>query len=179
MRFFSSKKARGFTLIEVLVSLFVFSLMMAAVSQIFATAFSGYRSTRAIQQDIDNTQYSINVIAKELRTSSVVSAAGNVTAVQFYDHSQGKCFRYRINGGNLQVASGAAADVGTCSTMALAAFTTISTGVVTGSFQVTLSTNAPRHVGKVTVALDISEGPTHHARIQTTVSLRDFGASGF
>jgi prepilin-type N-terminal cleavage/methylation domain-containing protein len=173
---------RGFTLIEVIVSLFIFSIMMVVVSQVFASAFSGYRSTRAIQRDIDNAQYSLNIIAKELRTSSVVNpASGNLvnsSFVQFFDHSQSKCFRYRISGGNLQVASANVADVAACSGATLSTFTNITTGVINGSFRVTPSTSAPAHVGKVTVSLDISEGSTHHARIQTTVSLRDFGMSG-
>lgn len=186
LRRFGRSTRRGFTLIEVLVSMFVFSIMMASVSQIFSTAFSGYHSTRAIQRDIDNAQYSLNIVAKELRTSSVTSPSSgvlvNTTAVQFYDHSQGKCFRYQINQGNLQVASanstGVSSGASPCNTMSLTAFTTISTGVITGSFRVTPSTTTPLQVGKVTITLDISEGSVHHARIQTSVSLRDFGNIG-
>lgn len=172
----------GFTLAEVLISLFVFSLMMVAVAQIFGTAFSGYRSTRAIQRDIDNAQYSLNIIGKELRTSSVVvpvSGPSDVQAIQFYDHSQGRCIRYRISGGNLQVASSAVADVAACAALSLGSFTNISTGVISGSFKVIPSATTPLLVvGKVTVSLDISEGSAHHALIQTTVSLRDFGNIG-
>lgn len=169
-------KKRGFTLIEALVAMAVFSLMMASVTQIFSTTFLGYRNTRAVQRDIDNAQYSLNILAKELRTSSIVVGSGNVSDVRFYDHSQGKCFRYRVNGGNLQVASADTTDTASCLSASLSAFTTISTGVVTGSFQVTPS--AANLVGKVTISLDISEGSTHHARIQTSVSLRDFSVSG-
>lgn len=179
---FHSPSFRGFTLIEVLVSMFIFSIMMVTVSQVFASSFSGYRSTRAIQRDIDNAQYSLNVLAKELRTSSVVNPASgtlvNSSFVQFYDHSQGKCFRYRINQGNLQVASADVADVAACGSASLSNFSNITTGVINGSFRVTPSTSVPAHVGKVTMSLDISEGSSHHARIQTTVSLRDFGMSG-
>lgn len=172
------KTCRGLTLIEIVVALFVFTLMMATTAQIFAKTFASYRSTRAIQRDIDNAQYSINVMAKELRTSTVVSTGGSVQSVQFFDHSQGKCFRYRLNGGSLQVASVTVADSVACGTASFSSFTTITTGVITGSFQVDPSTLTPKHVGQVTVALDISEGSTHHARIQTSVSLRDFGISG-
>lgn len=182
MTMFRYKFVAGFTLIEVLVSMFIFSIMMVTVSQVFASSFSGYRSTRAIQRDIDNAQYSLNVLAKELRTSSVVNPASgtlvNSSFVQFYDHSQGKCFRYRISGGNLQVASADVADVATCGSTSLVSFSNITTGVINGSFRVTPSTGTPAHVGKVTISLDISEGSSHHARIQTTVSLRDFGVSG-
>ena len=179
---------RGFTLTEIMVAMFIFSLMMTAVSQIFAAAFSGYRNTRAITRDLENAQYAINVMGKELRTSTVVSAGGAVQLVKFFDHSQDRCFSYRINASALQVASAASGGVtapsaAPCDTMAFAAgaYKTITTGTVTGSFQVTPSATVggpPTTVGKVTIALDISEGASHHARMQTTVSLRDFGNIG-
>jgi prepilin-type N-terminal cleavage/methylation domain-containing protein len=177
-----TKTLQGFTLVEALVAIFIFTIIMAATSQIFATAFVGYRNTRSIARDIDNAQYSLNIIAKELRTSSVVDpASGSLvsrTDIKFYDHSQDKCFRYRINANHLEVASGAAADSAACLGMTLNTFTTISTGVITGSFQVTPSTSSPPRVGRVTLYLDISEGSSHHARIQTSVSLRDFATVG-
>lgn len=176
---------RGFTLVEVLVAMFVFSIMMTAVSQVFASAFSGYRFTRAVERDLENAQFFINILAKELRTSSVVSAAGNQQFVQFFDHSQGKCFRYRIDTARLQVASAASTGVASgaspCNAMGFGSFTTISTGSVAGSFRVTPSATVggpATVVGKVTIALDISESVAHHARMQTTVSLRDFGNIG-
>lgn len=187
MIFCGKKKYRvllgGFTLIEVIVSLFVFTLAMASVTQIFGSAFSGYRATRNVEQDIENIQYTINIMAKELRTSSVVSASGSQQSVKFFDHSQGRCFRYRIRVAerDLQVASAASTGVADCNGLNPAAFATISTGTVTGSFQVTPSAaigGPATRVGKVTIAFQIAEDATHFARIQTTVSLRDFGNIG-
>lgn len=176
------KTYQGFTLIEMLVALFVFTLMMTATMQIFGTAFVGYRATRTVERDIENAQYAMNAVAKELRTGSVVSDSGNRSYVQFYDHSQGKCFRYRIASEKLQVASAISTGVVDCDNsinFSPSDFTTISTGVVTGSFRVTPSETVggpARVVGKVTIALEIAENDTlHRARIQTTVSLRDFG----
>ena len=185
--FRAKRPLRGFTLMEMTVSLFIFTLMMASVAQVFATAFSGYRNTRAIQRDIENAQYAVNVMGKELRTSSVVSpATGSLverTSITFFDHSQSKCFQYQIFSNTLRVTSVAIAQTSPptdCLTATYPAFDTISTGVVTGKFQVTpSSSSSPRVVGKVTISLDISEGSNHHARIQTTVSLRDFGVIGF
>lgn len=167
---------RGFTLIEVLVAMFIFTLMMASVAQIFSTTFLGYHNMRAVQRDIDNAQYSLNILAKELRTSSIVNFTSS--SVKFFDHSQGKCFQYQINGNNLQVTSAGASDTAACTATSLSSPTTISTGLITGTFRVTPSTVSPPHVGKVTVSIDISEGSAHHARIQTSVSLRDFSVSG-
>jgi hypothetical protein len=153
---------------------------MPVVAQIFSTAFTGYRSTRAVQHDIENAQYSMNVIAKELRTSSVVSNPGPQDSVKFYDHSQGICFRYRISGGNLEMASAGSTGVADCSGKVLPALVTISTGTINGSFQVTLSDGgAVKHVGKVTISLEVYEDAAHRAHIQTSISLRDFGNIGW
>jgi prepilin-type N-terminal cleavage/methylation domain-containing protein len=184
MKFRLKKSYRGLTLIEVLVALFVFAIMMVAVSGVFAKAFSGYRSTRATQRDVENAQYALNLITKELRTSTVVAPTTGPypftsSYVKFYDHSQGRCFYYRINASTLQVASNSATSVSNCRTMNLATFSTISTGTVSGSFRVTPSQGGlSKRIGKVTIALRISEDATHYANMQTTASLRDFGETG-
>lgn len=173
---------KGFTLIEVVVSVFIFAIIMMAVSQIFISAFRGYNYARAVQRDLETAQFSINTLAKELRTSSVVSAPGVQTFVQFIDYSQDICFRYQISGSNLQVAkvsvSGSSDKFTDCllSGVGSSGYTTISTGTVTGTFYVEKSspTTGAKKVGKVTLSLVISEG-SHMARIQTTASLRDFG----
>lgn len=174
----TQKNIRGFTLLEVLVSLFIFSIVMMATAQIFGTAYSGYRMTRLVQRDIENAQFAMNVLAKTLRTSTVVSASGSRQLVKFFDYSQGtegRCFLYQISADALQVASGDSTGVNHCNGMTLNTFTTVTTGTVTGSFQVTPSDPATR-VGKVTISLVISEMTSvHSARLQTSVSLRDFG----
>lgn len=172
---------RGFTLMELLVALFVFSLVMTSISQIFATAYSGYRSTKIVEHDIENIQFVMNAITKSLRTSSVVSASGNQQSVQFFDYSQDKCIQYRINGGVLEIASNASTGVVDCTGMALASFSPVTTGTVSGSFRVTKSVavgGPPSQIGKVTLVLTISESASHNAHLQTTVSLRDFGNIG-
>ena len=166
---------------EVMVSLALFSILMVATSQIFASSFSSYRNTRSIQKDIENAQYILNAIAKELRTGSVVSpnSPGNVSVIQFFDHSQDLCIRYQITGGNLQVAKSSASDVATCNSMTLSSFATISTGTVTGSFSVVPTDSSSNTIGKVTLSLRIQETSVHSATIQTTTSLRDYGTAGF
>jgi hypothetical protein len=166
----------------VVVSVFIFAIIMMAVSQIFISAFRGYNYTRAVQRDLETAQFAINTLVKELRTSSVVSASGVQTFVQFIDYSQSICFKYRVSGSSLQVAK--KADIKTfdsCRSIAFASgnFTTVSTGKVTGNFYVIPSNPAAgsKKVGKVTTSLVISEG-AHMARIQTTASLRDFGYIG-
>lgn len=185
MKYTQKVSLKGFTLIEVLVSLFIFAIIMIATSQIFASAFQGYRYTRTVQKDAENAQFALNILAKELRTSTVVSPTAGPfpqrsTSVQFYDHSQQTCFLYRILGGALEMASRTAVpDVASCASASLVTFRTISTGTVIGNFLVTPSSIAPARVGRVTISLDVNEGSTHRVRIQTSVSLRDYGNSIF
>lgn len=187
MMTFSDKKLRGFTLLEVLVSLFVFSLTLIATTQIFTSAYSGYRMTRSVQNDLENAQFAINSMAKALRSSSVVAPSSpdlDSSFVQFYDHSQEKCFYYQVSGGALQAASrDASGGVSECDGMSSSSFsfTTVSTGTVTGSFRVTPSADIggpPTQVGRVTIALSVAADATHSAQVQTSISLRDFGNIG-
>ncbi len=182
-------KKRGYTLIEVVISLAVFLIIVMATSSIFSSMFSGYRNTRAIQHDIETAQYALGVMAKELRTSSIAAptTASTTTSVLFYDYSQNICFAYRINAGKLESAKAAPASPSTltaaqkisfCQTASLSAYQTISTGTITGSFVVTPSVASPAFVGRVTASLGIAEGPNHTARIQTTMSLRDYKFTG-
>ncbi|MDO8566144.1 MAG: type II secretion system protein [Candidatus Moranbacteria bacterium] len=178
IRVFSQKNRSGFTLIEVLVSVAIFLVVMVTTSYIFTRAFAGYKETKALQHDIENAQYVLNLLAKELRTSSIADFGSDW--VQFIDYSQSICFRYRINGGSLQVAKvSSMKTLSACQSNSFVSgdYTTISTGTVSGKFNVIRSdpTVGSKRVGKVTTSLVIREGTAHEARIQTTVSLRDFG----
>lgn len=180
----------GFTLIEVVVALFMFSLLMSSVSGIFANTFLGYKAARASQRNTENAQYAMNAMAKELRTSSIASSTA--AAVKFYDYSQNICFSYRIRNINpsesyLEVASAsptpipdtAAAKLSWCNLASLGSYTIVTTGVVTGNFSVIPSSAvAPVSVGKVTISLQIAEGTKYAARLQTTASLRDYSYTG-
>ncbi len=175
----SGKMKKGYTLIEVVAAMFIFSILMMASSQVFVKTFQSYREIRAVQKDAENAQFVLTSFIKELRTSSIVDpvAPGASSSVQFFEHSQGVCFKYRVNVGALEVASVAATDTADCRGKLLGSFTAVSTGLVSGSFQVIPSTIAPL-IGRITVSLDIVEG-THHVKLQTSASLRDYGTSAF
>jgi prepilin-type N-terminal cleavage/methylation domain-containing protein len=188
---FSRATCRGFTLIEVIVSLFVFLIIMLALSSTFAQSFTGYRNTRAVQRDVESAQFALNLMAKELRTSTVVSSTAN--SVTFYDYSQaGKCFKYEIANDQLTVASKdvtvppppavfdpIAGCAGGFPSSTPLVKTETTAGTVRGTFRVIPSEKSPsKKVGKVTTSLQISEGPKHTANVQTTSSLRDYGYIG-
>lgn len=193
------RKVRAFTLVEVVVAMGLFVIIMVAVSQMFISVFKGYREARALQRDVENAQYAVNIMAKELRTSTVVSfgtVAGTQSNVKFFDYSQNKCLLYqflltaptrylRVNEIQLSsdMNSDGKIDSYECSKTAFipTAFTTVTTGTVKGQFTVEKSRiptdPSGAHAGKVTIAFTITEG-THTANLQTTVSLRDYNKSG-
>ena len=192
--FCNKKRLRGFTLVEIMMSLFIFLMIMTAASNIFVEAFQGYRNTRAVQRDLENAQFLLTSLAKELRTSSIVSPGtiGDVQSVKFYDHSQKLCTEYRLNSGSGEVQKASVAiatpipptrPTDICAATPLGSFLTVSTGTVSGHFVVTPSRGepespTPKRLGQVTITLQVNEGATHFARIQSTVSLRDYGHIG-
>ncbi len=190
MQPFSNTSDRGFTLIEVLVSVFVFLIVMTAVTNTFTNGFSSYKNTKIAQKNLEDAQFALNLMAKELRTSTVVSPGSTLPqpVITFYDYSQLLCVRYRIDAfRNLQRGSisVAASDIASDCTTAIAdssfGMKNMNAGNINyGRFLITPSvTGATPRFGKVTVTLDINQnGTTQHAYIQTTVSLRDYGFVG-
>lgn len=189
MKHCSKKSWRGFTLIEVMVSLFTFLIIMMSLSQIFSQSFAAYKNAKAVQRDVESAQYALNILAKELRTSTIVSSASTPPTVKFYDYSQRTCFEYKIVTNQLTMTKKAVAAPtnspsadctgGTWSTVTPIAKPETTGGTLIGRFVVTPSVKTvPKSVGKITVSLEISEGANHTARIQTTASLRDYGFIG-
>ena len=129
----------------------------------------------------------MNLLSKELRTSTVVSPSGEGSTqnIKFFEHSKSECVQYRFNGstGFLEIArTSAGVSLSSCNNGSdLSGFAPVSLGSVTGSFysvpSVVVSAGTGR-VGRVTmtIALDVREA--NDTVIQTTTSLRDYGYIG-
>jgi Tfp pilus assembly protein PilV len=196
----------GFTLIEAVVALFVFLIIMLSLSSTFTQSFAGYRNTRAVQKDVENAQFAFNLMAKELRTSTVVSSAGPSNTVKFYDHSQSICFKYTIDEVNRKLTVSQTGIINEKNSLYWdisgdpSSFNPVTAcnspsetfsnppedlvkientgGNLTGKFVVISSNKNPKSLGKITTSLQISEGPKHTANVQTTSALRDYGYIG-
>lgn len=68
---------KGFTLVELMVSVFIFLIIMVAIVQIFAQQISAYRYARVSQSDLENAQFAMNYISKTLRTATVLGEDGS------------------------------------------------------------------------------------------------------
>jgi prepilin-type N-terminal cleavage/methylation domain-containing protein len=180
------KMAPGFTLIELIVSMAVFSVMATSLTASFTSGFSTFGSSREIQHDVEAAQYSMNTLAKYLRTSSIVEESGS--SIRFYDYSSKRCFEYRFNSGALQarwVEIGTITNVETdCVASALPYLwqnlTPSSGSDISGSFSAVRSRRSPRVMGRVTIMMSVKKSAASVLRsdIQTTVSLRDYDYVG-
>jgi len=175
------KKEKGFTLIEVLVATFVFVIVMSSVSQIFVSAFSAYRREKIIQNNLENAQFAMNTMAKELRGSSIT--ASSASSVKFYNYGEKTCYSYRIDVANkelLTIKQSSVSDLLTCNGTSLTPTTVVVKDVTAGNFTIvqSSSSSAPKTVGKVTLSLQVGSVGKNPVNIQTTVSLRDYEVSG-
>lgn len=179
---------RAFTLVEVIVAMGIFVLIMAGSSGAFAMAFKSYRSAKNVNENLKNAQYAMNLMSKTFRTSTVRYSTASDLIV--YDYSQGTtnpgyCMRYRFISNELRKSSANTTLAGCIVGASFSTALPMTTGVVTGAFDVVSSVgNAATHesttVGKVTVMMNISNGTGSNltsARIQSTSSLRDYTIS--
>lgn len=188
---YDGKNKKGFSFLEVIVAVFIFSLIMTVVAGTFANFTASYRNTRAIQKDLENAQYAINLIAKVIRTSNVIKCDGgscstaNYTSISIFDNSQDKCIVYRINNHELQASSASPGTSGDGNTCAFSeSYSAITTGYIeTGKFYVVPSA-AGSVSGRITISFSICQPDSSSAscstslddkaRIQTSVSLRNY-----
>jgi prepilin-type N-terminal cleavage/methylation domain-containing protein len=177
------KNYRGFTFIEMMISLFIFSL--AAVA--FTTAFAGFIKAQArarfVQQNVESVRSAMEIMAKNIRTSTVRSDETDTDHITILNYSQSKCIRYDITGSNIFVKEENVAADATCATMesGSAGTSSLLSGEATledGQFSVTKTDPAGPTMGKVTITVKVSAGGANAnadtVTVQTTVSLRDY-----
>lgn len=175
---------KGFSLLEVIVALSIFTLIVTSLTRVAGSSFSGYTKARQFQQDLENAGFAMDNMAKVLRTSTVLSSAnGTATTIQAFDYSQNKCVEYRFASNNLQIgfgSGGSAADPSACDFTGISRNNVIAGVVQGGSFSIapSLNTSGSEEVGKVTIALRVGENATNTANLQTSVSLRDYANVG-
>lgn len=185
-------KNEGFSLIEMLVAIFISILVMTATIQVFSNMIKGYRKAKIIQKDLEEAQFALNITAKSLRAGVLVkcdnnacASAGNYSSLRIFDFSQNKCIEYAVTGTQLTQRSAeylALADpkpnqlVWCGGSPSFGAVANLATDINAGTFYVVPS-NATV-AGRITISLKIcpnavcTGGINDEADIQTTVSTR-------
>lgn len=194
MIFLWKKKYKGYTLVEIMAALASFSIIMIAITQIFARGISSYREVRKTQVNLEAAQAILNLMSKELRTSSVVSSSlgATVSTIKFFDYSQNRCIEYSFDETTGQIAKRSVAysdpdptdndydeQWNYCNGVAFAGVAQpLLTGLTSQAVSLVPSAAPPNPlVGKVTVAVTIGQGSASTS-LQTSVSLRDFNYTG-
>lgn len=175
--FFSGKHPKGFTMIELIVSMFVFVVIVTASAGAFTSAFTARQKAREMQRNLEEARTAIDMMSKNIRMSTKLRPAGTQSTIYMFNNSQEKCVSYTFSGGklysNIYPTSDApeSASYPTCASTV--GTTSMISGDVSGRFLVVPNSESPETIGKVTIKMETTVGDSTE-RIQTTLSLRDY-----
>jgi prepilin-type N-terminal cleavage/methylation domain-containing protein len=146
---------KGVTLVEVLVSIFIFSIMIASMTGIFATMIRKRSEIKQMQQRTEELSLAVNYIAKKVRMSTYKGDVCSSASCTVLDNSLDKKVTFSISGDVLKEQAESGAPV------------SIMAGV-SGGFDIQSSDRVPR----ITIRLFAKDKP--ETSVQTTVSLRSY-----
>lgn len=182
------RTSQGFSLIEAVVAIGIFSLIIAIVVVVFSRGVVSYRHTANLQKYLENAQFVMNDMVKQLRTSSVVNPMGNPASntspvsITFFDYSQSKCITYRqhLSPDYIEKAIGSAGTATLCGTTpGFGAYSRVTTGEVKMNLLIRDSVLNTR-VGVVSLSFFVGGGASSAVNpilLQSAVSLRDYKTS--
>ncbi len=96
----NNKTKSGFTIIELIVGLAIFSLAATIAVALLTTALRAQRKSIAIQNAFDNGRYLIGFMAKEIRMSEITSFDGEIYNLNIVHPINGNV-TYSFSGNNL------------------------------------------------------------------------------
>lgn len=174
----SKTKMAGFSLLEMIIAVAIFSLVMIVLVSTFVSMVSVRKKTREIQQNMENARVAMNSVAKALRNSDIIVPAldGNASIIRTYNYSQERCEQYEFNDNDLVYSFETVlvvnkADCDPTLPLNDGNFNMLSDTVSSGKFNVVLSTDSA--VGRVVILIKIQKsGGVSEALMQSAVSLR-------
>ncbi len=176
-----NKKHKGFSLLEMIIAIGIFSLVVVVAISTFVSITSVRKKTGEIQRNMENARAAMGSVAKALRNSDIITpgSSGNTNTILAYNYSQERCERYSFSGSNLAYffrdvsQADYENDKTLCNSGLGGSFNMLSGTVSGGTFNVVPSV-AGSSVGRVTILMQIQNtaGGVDKALAQTTVSLR-------
>lgn len=195
MIFSLKKNKKGFSLVEVLMTMLVFTIILVGVAGYFTNIVRANQNSRRILENMEDVRFAMSRVSKILRTSVVIrpSGGGSANTLRVFDYSQRKCLEYTFTAGEIReavsvgsVPSGAegieklwCGETGGAPAMTLSSPISIvsSTGGASfsGSFTVYPSNviSGSEQAGRVVMNVTVSR-ENNSSTLQTTVSLRNF-----
>ena len=161
------KMNKGFTLVEMLVAILIFSIIIGAATGVFASAIKLQRYSLAHQQLLDQTSYAMEYMSRAIRmaqkddgscfgTSNYNTSSG--IGFKAYD---GQCWKFFLENGQLKISKNDTP------------YELTSENFNVNSFDVTVSGDESDKQPKVTIFMEIEgqgAAPQPKLKIQTTVS---------
>jgi prepilin-type N-terminal cleavage/methylation domain-containing protein len=92
-----SLKGAGFTLIELLVAMFVFSIIIVSMAGIAVSSIKSQRKAFSLQNAQETSRYILESMNKEIRMSTINSAAGSGVNTLNITNSQSETFNYQFD----------------------------------------------------------------------------------
>lgn len=176
------KIKNGYSFIEVIVAIAVFSVVVLTAVGVFSSSAGNYRRTRDSQRNLEAAQQAMNLMAKTIKTGVIGGSSGAEDNINLYDSSQGKCIKYAFNSTSkiLEYYQKTGASISDCS--GYSASSEMAGGIANLQFKKTLPV-AGSVIGKTTIAMKICLTPADCSgqdivQIQTTVSARDYEEIG-
>lgn len=179
-------KRRGFSLIETLIAIFIFSFAIAMLSGSFSSFLKNYATEKREQRALEDAQYVLNLMEKTIRTSIVSTTGGSASLsfqgadgnmIKLFDNSQSKCLAYLYEDKKMKLLTktGSDTNINSCGNFSTGYTSADLTGDNIESVKVSGWVSTVGKPGRVSISLAVREvGQTSPINIGMTVSLRDF-----
>ena len=102
MKNITKKTKKGFTLIEMIISVAIFSIIMTAIVVTFSSYIKTNRYSRIVQRNLESVQFAFNYMAKTLRISNVIKGDGDDENMFTYSEITGDCVYFYLEDDALQ-----------------------------------------------------------------------------
>jgi prepilin-type N-terminal cleavage/methylation domain-containing protein len=185
-------KRKGFTLIELLVAMFIFAMVLVAMMAVFNAALGAYQKGRAVKKVMEDAQFALNSVAKDVRMGKIESAdftasPPNSELIVTRNRNQTKVC-YRITTITLDLCENAGSNCNSCSAGYKSLVDLSGTGMSFAStssgfrnqktFPVPPATPTSRGWVEINLNIAMTAGEEMNAdsiNVQTIVSSRDYG----
>lgn len=181
---------QGFSLIELMVAMFIFSMLLGGMIAVSIAGLRSYGKSKAVKTVTEDVGFAMNSIAKDVRMGKIESAGKLVSAALpssdliVTRNSSREIIRYEVTPKKMiscKCADADCLDAGrtNCKDMVDLTLTDMNFDLTTSGFhnQKTDTTSATKNRGWAQINLNI-ESPTMEKdsiRVQTVVSSRDYG----
>jgi prepilin-type N-terminal cleavage/methylation domain-containing protein len=170
------KQPKGFSLMELIIAMFIFVLMITVAVSVFANVVKTRKDTRSLQKNLEAGRTAIELMAKNIRMSSGLTTFNASHGIRMFNNSQDRCIVYNFTGGDLKTGLG---PIGNTNCGGVSAGNDVIDGGVSGSFVVVPTDigsgfgDSDQDIGRATININIGSGFSQE-HLQTTVSFRDY-----